>query len=1084
MFLSFKKKKIHRVYVTILAVFLIMLLPISGCGRKNRIRKIYVSEISGTVSIVEADKEYEAYKGVHLQDGYTMVTSGDSYARMILDNDKYIKLEEGSRATVDRLSNGRTEIHLERGAITNEITKPLYEGQSYLIHTPNATLAVRGTFFRVELANSKEGDLLTKVFTYGGSVVSQRKLPNGEMVEESVVIGEGYRATISMDEIETVYLEEPVNEEMEHIIPMYPENILETDLVDMYFASQKGHEMFVPSEIILDTMESRNIDIDSYTSAYEQAASLGLVGKGTAPDDNFPLSVENTAGDGGVGHHAPWDGEKESISEQFRDIIDSIIPDIWPQPEEEKNPSGDEELAEEETDARELSQADSIPGNEDNDTDGNPATGNDGDNPGLNNRENPTEPDFNEGGEENIQDDSDEDSQDDENLENDGNTEDNDEEDNEEASDKDLEDDTQDKEKETDKNKDKDSEDKDSTSNSSGISSPDSSGGGNGGSSSGGGTGSGGSSCRHTNTEETTTDATCTAEGKIVKRCKSCGTVIKTTIISAKGHVEHGGPMTPATCTDDGFSSMICLVCNEEVSREVLPAVGHNMEVINTTPATCQQGTVTVKKCSRCPEETTTTASDIQSHLALDSNAVQTECTFCNALMIHYDNGSQEFDIGLKNVIESTYDELLPTGYLMDIEENKELNAMKNLTIQDNGEMESLKGIKYITTIEDLTLLNCSVLDSVSLDNSTNIGLKKLTINSCNNVSSIDLAFFSNLQEINLINEMTLSSSDSINLRSCTNLKSINLSGANFGIDGIFLLDGCNELEIVSSNALKDEIKVSGKSGIKSIIFKDSGVLKDIILVNLTGLKAVDVSEGMNNIVSIDVSDCTNLETLKLAQNSPLKSLVVKDASLTEISNLSEQYDLEYLDITNCKHINQLEISSQKLSTLYAANATGLEYLYAMGARELDMLNIQGCSGLKELKLSNNNLNAVSFTGCTALEDLQFMQNSIISYLDLSSCTKLKRLDTTDCSMLSTLNLSGCIELQEINVSNCERLTQLDMNGFSELSTLDVSNCSSLTTLDLSDCTSIQEVIITGTNLTEANIEVPDGIDKQFIIIQ
>lgn len=29
-----------------------------------------------------------------------------------------------------------------------------------------------------------------------------------------------------------------------------------------------------------------------------------------------------------------------------------------------------------------------------------------------------------------------------------------------------------------------------------------------------------------------------------------------------------------------------------------------------------------------------------------------------------------------------------------------------------------------------------------------------------------------------------------------------------------------------------------------------------------------------------------------------------------------------------------------------------------------------------------------------------------------------------------------------------------------------------------------QEVIITGTNLTEANIEVPDGIDKQSIIIQ
>lgn len=169
-----KKDNTDKSYFKISIMVMLMLALLFGCGKKEY-RIINVSEISGNVSVVEDNKEYEAYKGMRLQEGHTIVTSGNSYTRMVLDSDKYIKLEEGSRAKVNTLANGRTEISLERGAITNEIVKPLYEGQSYIIHTPNATLAVRGTYFHVDLSTAEDGDLVTQVYTYGGSVVSQRK---------------------------------------------------------------------------------------------------------------------------------------------------------------------------------------------------------------------------------------------------------------------------------------------------------------------------------------------------------------------------------------------------------------------------------------------------------------------------------------------------------------------------------------------------------------------------------------------------------------------------------------------------------------------------------------------------------------------------------------------------------------------------------------------------------------------------------------------------------------------------------------------------------------------------------------------
>ena len=271
-FLKTKKGKIIAsvslavvaIIVTVVAVFMLN-------GKDNKgYRTISVSEIVGTVMAEHNGKQYDAYANMSLKEGYALSTKAESYVRMVLDGDKYIKLEENSKATFDSLgksNSGYTVINLEYGAITNEITSALSDDEDYIINTPNAVLAVRGTFFRVEVAVAEDGKTLTDVYTYGGAVKSQRVLPSGEVIEEDVQVDGGYKTTISMDAVDTIYVVERVEEGRENTEPFTLADVPEADLVDMYVASVNGHEMFVETEDIWYGIESRDIDVNDYTSS-------------------------------------------------------------------------------------------------------------------------------------------------------------------------------------------------------------------------------------------------------------------------------------------------------------------------------------------------------------------------------------------------------------------------------------------------------------------------------------------------------------------------------------------------------------------------------------------------------------------------------------------------------------------------------------------------------------------------------------------------------------------------------------------------------------------------------------------------
>lgn len=331
-----KNKKL--IWITSLMVLLLVLIlgGILIFGKQEGYRTVKVFEISGRVGVVKDGVEYEAYSGMVLTEGYSIVTSSDSYVRLVLDGDKYIKLEEGSKATFEKLGmlgSGKTTINLERGAILSEVVNPLKADESYIVNTPNAVLAVRGTLFKVSVNVNEKGESNTNIYTYGGAVGSKRIEPNGNVIDEQVVIDAGYKTSVKMDDVETIYVIENTdninsseNKERINVI-----DISDEDMVDIYFASKNGHEMFIATDKIEEELELRGVDVTEEKSVYDKAERLDKEKNVTSIDDGDFLLVDNdeenneenndVIGDGGHRHEEVTTIEEATCLEEGKKTV-------------------------------------------------------------------------------------------------------------------------------------------------------------------------------------------------------------------------------------------------------------------------------------------------------------------------------------------------------------------------------------------------------------------------------------------------------------------------------------------------------------------------------------------------------------------------------------------------------------------------------------------------------------------------------------------------------------------------------------------------------------------------------------------
>lgn len=166
-------------------------------------RVIKVFELEGQTVVDRAQTgELEAYQGMNLESGDVVSVGRDSFLRLSLDGDKYILLDSGT--VLELIASGtaadsKTVINLKEGSILNEITGALSANSSYTVNTPKATMAVRGTSFRVTVERTEDGGYITRVDTIHGKVLVTLYDESGNEIKAEAEVTEGNGVIIITD---------------------------------------------------------------------------------------------------------------------------------------------------------------------------------------------------------------------------------------------------------------------------------------------------------------------------------------------------------------------------------------------------------------------------------------------------------------------------------------------------------------------------------------------------------------------------------------------------------------------------------------------------------------------------------------------------------------------------------------------------------------------------------------------------------------------------------------------------------------------------------------------------------------------
>ncbi|MGN0722074.1 MAG: FecR domain-containing protein [Anaerovoracaceae bacterium] len=201
-----------RLFVLLCCVLLIAGL-MTGCGGSGgngegdgggkageSARTIMVEETNGTTVVLDEENgSTNAYKGMHLFSGNDVTVQKASNMTMLLDMDKYVFAEETSHFWLEASGSSdssKTVIYLDEGAVLNRIKNPLENGSVYQVDTPNSTMAVRGTVFRVVVLKGKDGQVYTYLQVFDGSVKVDLKNTEGEYNGVSETFDAGQAAVI------------------------------------------------------------------------------------------------------------------------------------------------------------------------------------------------------------------------------------------------------------------------------------------------------------------------------------------------------------------------------------------------------------------------------------------------------------------------------------------------------------------------------------------------------------------------------------------------------------------------------------------------------------------------------------------------------------------------------------------------------------------------------------------------------------------------------------------------------------------------------------------------------------------------
>lgn len=279
--------------IAAVAVMMIFVL-IAGCSKEEVYRQIKVYEIDGSATVTrEGTGEVEPYVNMMLQNKDKAETAEASYVQLQLDGDKYVLMEPSTKieleATGDSVDS-KTKINLTQGAIVNKIEKALSEDSTYEVTTPNSTMAVRGTTFRVEVTIDANGESYTTLELCEGKVECRLIAPDGTVSKEPVFVEAGERVKIRG----TSEISEYLGDKEEFDYDAFKEKVL-------WFIGFVEEETETETEVVIET-ETETETQETESEEPEPVVSEPTVSEPTVePESEEDASADENSGSGDSG---------------------------------------------------------------------------------------------------------------------------------------------------------------------------------------------------------------------------------------------------------------------------------------------------------------------------------------------------------------------------------------------------------------------------------------------------------------------------------------------------------------------------------------------------------------------------------------------------------------------------------------------------------------------------------------------------------------------------------------------------------------------------------------------------------------
>jgi flagellar basal body-associated protein FliL len=222
-----EKKSNKKLFIILAAAAVIIagvVVVLLFTNKKDVYRLLKVFEVEGKANVNRAEiGDIEPYANMVLESG-DRISLDTGKMTLLADEDKYIYLEEDTELILNATGdsqNSKTEIQLLKGAITNEIQNKLSDESVYDINTPNSTMSVRGTIYRV-CVYEIDGVRYTRVQVFDGEVVTRLVYKDGTVDTREVSVTKGKEVTIYEDDKTTNYVSDPTDINYDEL----PEDVL------------------------------------------------------------------------------------------------------------------------------------------------------------------------------------------------------------------------------------------------------------------------------------------------------------------------------------------------------------------------------------------------------------------------------------------------------------------------------------------------------------------------------------------------------------------------------------------------------------------------------------------------------------------------------------------------------------------------------------------------------------------------------------------------------------------------------------------------------------------------------------------